>query len=527
MKKTLVFIFAIIAGIVAMIAYVRKFKELKGSAQLKKMSIPHMYQDYFKRGIDIFCSLLAIICFGWLYIIIAILVKIKLGSPVLFKQPRPGKDEKIFNMYKFRTMTDEKDKEGNLLPDEKRLTQFGKKLRATSLDELPEVFNILKGDMSIVGPRPQLVRDMVFMSDEHRKRHSVRPGLSGLAQVNGRNDIDWEDKLNWDLKYIKHISFLGDLSIILKTVLKVFVKQEGITSGDMATAEDYGDYLLYKGVVCKEEYIRKQEEALKLLNDDCFENIEQNELVSIITPSYNTAKFIAQTIESVLNQTYKNWEMIIVDDCSTDNTDDVVKEYLKDRRIKYLKNKNNSGAAISRNYALREAKGKWIAFLDSDDLWLPEKLERQIEFMRENDYHFSYTEYGEINEENLSLETYITGPKKIDKFKMYSYCWVGCLTVMYDTERVGLIQIDDLRKNNDYAMWLKIICKSDCYLLNRKLALYRKRKGSISNHSYYKLIRWHFLLFQNIGFGYIKSSVFTIINIICGIFKKIVFKKRN
>lgn len=224
-----------------------------------------MYSKYFKRIIDILCALAAIIVFSWLYILVAILVRIKLGSPILFKQERPGKDEKIFKLYKFRTMTDACDENGNLLPDDVRLTKFGKALRATSLDELPEAFNILKGDMSVVGPRPQLVRDVVFMTDEQRRRHTAKPGLSGLAQVNGRNDISWEEKLNWDLKYIEHVSFLGDVKIIFQTVMKAFVKQEGITDGDMATAYDYGDYLLKKGSVSREEYEKKMEEAKMLL----------------------------------------------------------------------------------------------------------------------------------------------------------------------------------------------------------------------------------------------------------------------
>ena len=175
------------------------------------------YEKYIKRLLDIICSLLAIVFFCWLYAIIAILVRIKLGSPVLFKQPRPGLinprtgHEKIFDMYKFRTMTDQRSPDGELLPDDFRLTKFGAWLRSTSLDELPEAFCILKGDMSVIGPRPQLVRDMVFMSDEQRMRHTAKPGLSGLAQVNGRNAIDWEKKLNYDLEYIKDISFLGDL----------------------------------------------------------------------------------------------------------------------------------------------------------------------------------------------------------------------------------------------------------------------------------------------------------------------------
>ena len=230
-----------------------------------------LYELYIKRLMDIVCSLAAIIVFSWLYIIVAVLVRVKLGSPVLFKQPRPGKidpktgREKIFYMYKFRSMSDERDVDGNLLPDDVRLGKFGKALRATSLDEMPEAFNILKGDMSIIGPRPQLVRDMVFMTDEQRMRHTAKPGLSGLAQVNGRNDITWEEKLNLDLKYIEKVSFLSDVKIIFQTVMKAFVKQEGITDGDMATAYDYGEWLLKERKVTKEEYEKKQEEAKNLL----------------------------------------------------------------------------------------------------------------------------------------------------------------------------------------------------------------------------------------------------------------------
>ena len=217
-----------------------------------------------------------------------------------------------------------------------------------------------------------------------------------------------------------------------------------------------------------------------------------DQLVSIIMPSYNTGRFIAETVNSVLAQTYTNWEIIIVDDCSTDNTDEIVAQFLSDSRIKYLKNEKNSGAAVSRNRALREAKGKWIAFLDSDDLWAPDKLERQIAFMENNGYHFSYTNYSEIDEESKPLGKSVTGPKKIGKTGMYNYCWPGCLTVMYDAETVGLIQIADIKKNNDYAMWLKVCKKAKCYLLNEDLASYRKRAGSISNHSYKALIKWHY-----------------------------------
>ena len=206
-------------------------------------------------------------------------------------------------------------------------------------------------------------------------------------------------------------------------------------------------------------------------------------LVSIIMPSYNTRKYIEESINSVLKQTYSNWELIIIDDCSIDDTDIIVKPYLSDKRIRYLKNKKNKGAAVSRNRALREIKGKWIAFLDSDDLWKPQKLERQINFMIKNGYHFSYTNYSEIDINGKPNGVIVTGPKKITKTGFFNYCWPGCLTVMYDVEKVGLIQIADIKKNNDYAMWLKVCRKANCYLLDENLAFYRKgRSGSISSH---------------------------------------------
>ncbi len=198
-----------------------------------------MYRKFGKRFLDIFCSLLALIVFSWLYLIIALLVAIFLGRPVFFKQERPGKNEKIFKLYKFRTMTDKRDENGNLLPDEVRLTKFGKFLRATSLDELPEAINILKGDMSIIGPRPLLVQYLPLYNEEQRHRHDVRPGLSGLAQVNGRNAITWEEKFKLDVEYVNHVTFWGDVKIIFKIVWKAFAKQEGINQDGSATIEPF------------------------------------------------------------------------------------------------------------------------------------------------------------------------------------------------------------------------------------------------------------------------------------------------
>lgn len=197
-----------------------------------------MYKKYIKRMLDFLLSLMALILLSPLMIIIYILVRIKLGKPALFKQERPGLHEKIFKLYKFRTMTNEKDKEGNLLPDSERLTKFGKFLRSTSLDELPELINIIKGDMSIVGPRPLLVEYIPLYNEEQKHRHDVRPGLTGLAQVNGRNSISWEEKFKDDIKYVNKITFLNDTKIILKTIVKV-LKREGISQQNNVTMERF------------------------------------------------------------------------------------------------------------------------------------------------------------------------------------------------------------------------------------------------------------------------------------------------
>ena len=536
-KKIVGIIASSIVGGTAIVTWIMKKKAKKTTYKAENIeAIPTrnmgFYEKYVKRAIDIICASAAIICFSPIYIGVAILVRFKLGSPVLFTQDRPGLigedgKETIFKMYKFRTMTDERDENGELLPDEVRLTSFGKWLRNTSLDELPEAFNILNGTLSVCGPRPQLVRDMVFMTDEQRMRHTAKPGLSGLAQVNGRNAISWEDKINWDLKYIEKVSFLEDLKIILSTVKKAFIKQEGITQDDMATAEDFGDYLLRTEKVDKENYNKKQLQATMILSGS--DGIEREAgLVSIIMPSYNTASFIEETIQSVLNQTYTNWELIIVDDCSTDNTNEVV-DTIKDCRIHYLKNEKNSGAAISRNKALREAKGQWIAYLDSDDLWMPEKLEKQIKFMEENGYVFSYTNYEEIDVDGYKTGVKVTGPKKITKTGMINYCWPGCLTVMYDANKIGLIQIEDIKKNNDYAMWLKVCRKADCYLLDEILGQYRKgRVGSVSTHSIRTMIGWHYKLYREAEDMGILSSLFnTGRNLVFGFYKKKRYVRRQ
>ena len=256
---------ATLASVIAFIAERIDEIKYKGAKFFRKPT--GIYERFIKRPLDCFLSCGATIVLSpvLLYLIIAGAINMK-GNP-FFTQDRPGRidprtgRERIFRLIKFRSMTNEKDADGNLLPDDQRLKSYGKRLRASSLDELGELLNIIKGDMAVVGPRPQLVRDMVFMSAEQRKRHTVRQGLTGLAQCNGRNGLSWENKLQYDIDYIENgITFLGDAKIIIKTVLKVFQK-EGITQDNMATAADYGDYLLSEGRISESEYAQKQQEA--------------------------------------------------------------------------------------------------------------------------------------------------------------------------------------------------------------------------------------------------------------------------
>ena len=224
-----------------------------------------LYKQFFKRFYDIVLSAIGLVVLSPVLIILIILGAIKMKGNPFFTQLRPGKNGKIFRLIKFRTMTNEKDENGNLLPDEKRLNGYGKMLRATSLDELPELINIFIGTMSIVGPRPQLVRDMTFMSDEVKVRHKVRPGLTGLAQVMGRNNITWEEKFEFDLEYVHKVSLFGDVKIIFLTALKVIKKSDVVRDGT-ASDIDYGDWLLQKGDVTKEEYDKKQQDAKELIS---------------------------------------------------------------------------------------------------------------------------------------------------------------------------------------------------------------------------------------------------------------------
>lgn len=251
-------------------------------------------------------------------------------------------------------------------------------------------------------------------------------------------------------------------------------------------------------------------------------------LVSIIMPNWNCEQFVGETIHSVQSQSYQNWELIIIDDSSQDGSSDIIKSFAKeDNRVKLLQNNKNLGAAESRNLGLREAKGKWIAFLDSDDLWMPNKLEKQLEFMVANSYSYSYTCYCEIDDHGCETGVLVTGPKRVSRLAMFAFCWPGCLTVVYNREAIGLVQITDIKKNNDYAMWLNVCQKSDCYLLDECLAKYRRgRTGSVSNHSYFTMIKWHYKLWHEaMKKNPVTSLFWTGMNIVFGVYKKLLYVK--
>lgn len=248
-------------------------------------------------------------------------------------------------------------------------------------------------------------------------------------------------------------------------------------------------------------------------------------LVSIVMPSYNCEKYIEASIKSVLSQTYTNWELLIVDDCSQDNTLKIIESFA-DKRIQLFVNEHNSGAAISRNIALAKAKGKWIAFLDADDIWLTTKLEEQLTFMVNKEYHFSFTDY-RVSIDG-SIDKYIrTGPNVVNYKKIKKYCYFFTSTVVYDSESVGLIQIKDLKKNNDYAMWIEALKKVSAYRYPKFLSIYNKHKNSISSEHIFKLVKWHYILFRNqCEYSRIHSALLTTRNLWYGFWKKVVYKKK-
>ena len=469
--------------VVAVSVLKKRAKQTTYKAEIMKPIVVRkmeFYEKYIKRVLDIICASCAIICFSPLYIIIAILVKTKLGSPVLFTQDRPGLiaedgKETIFKMYKFRTMTNATDQDGNLLPDDVRITRFGKWLRNTSLDELPEAFNILNGTMSVIGPRPQLVRDMVFMTDEQRIRHAALPGLSGLAQVNGRNAISWEDKLEWDLRYIKNIGFIEDIKIIFATVKKALIKQEVITQDDMATAEDFGDYLLRTEKVSEAEYIEKQMYAKKILNKEK-KKVELGTLeekYSVLMSLYikEDAENFRTAINSMINQTCPPEEIVLVEDGALTDELYVVINEIKEVHpglITSVIHEKNQGLGLALQHGLEVSRNELVARMDTDDIAVPDRCEKQLIFMKENP---DVAIVGGQIDEFINVESNIVGKREVPttnkELKEYiqKRCPFNHMTVMF--RKSDIMSVGNYKEwflNEDYYLWIRLA------LANKKFA---------------------------------------------------------
>lgn len=510
-KKVVGIIAASIVGGTAVATWIMKKKAKKTTYKAESVeAIPTrkmgFYEKYVKRAIDIVCASAAIICFSPLYIGVAILVRFKLGSPVLFTQDRPGLigedgKETIFKMYKFRTMTDERDENGDLLPDEVRLTSFGKWLRSTSLDELPEAFNILNGTLSVCGPRPQLVRDLTFMTKEQRMRHTAKPGLSGLAQVNGRNAIKWEDKLAWDLKYIENVSLLEDLGIILKTVKTAFIKQEGITDGDMATAEDFGDYLLNNGKVSQEDYNNKQMEAKKILNQESYvkEDVEVDRnhhvpfSVAMSVYKSDNPDFFDRALSSITDEQtiIPNEIVLVVDGPVNAEINAVIDKYEGKYEIfKVIRLEQNGGLGKALKIAVENSSNELIARMDSDDVSVSTRFEEQLKYFAMNPeidiVGGDITEF--IGEENniVGKRSVPLSNESIREY-MKTRCAMNHVSVMYKkkaVESAGGYQ--DWFWNEDYYLWIRmwlngaVFANTGSGLVNVRVGeeMYQRRGGS-------------------------------------------------
>lgn len=463
------------------------------------------YEKYVKRAIDVTCATGAIVVFSPIYLGVAALVRTKLGSPVLFTQDRPGLvgpdgKETVFKMYKFRSMTDKRDENGDLLPDEVRLTKFGKWLRNTSLDELPEAFNILNGTMSVIGPRPQLVRDMVFMSKEQRMRHTAKPGLSGLAQVNGRNAISWEDKMNWDLKYIEKVTFKDDLKIILDTVKKAFIKQEGITQDDMATAEDLGDYLLRTEKVNQAEYKCQQRKAKMILNNE-FEkknkviDLNNHEPFSVAMSVYKSDNpiYFDRALSSITYlQTIKPDEVVLVVDGPVSKDIDLVIKKYEDKYpfFNVIRLETNGGLGNALKIAVENAKYDLIARMDSDDVSVNTRFAEQLSFFVNNP---DIDIVGGDITEFIDKESNVVGKRSVPKSNyeireyMKTRCAMNHVSVMY--KKASVINAggyQDWFWNEDYYLWIRMwlngakFANTGTVLVNVRVGeeMYQRRGGA-------------------------------------------------
>lgn len=430
-----------------------------------------IYISYVKPGFDKVLSFAGLVVLAPVYAAISLAIVIDDPGPVLFTQKRVGKDKEFFKLHKFRSMkmSTPHDVPTHMLenPDQ-YITKVGSILRKLSLDELPQIWDIFIGNMSVVGPRPALWnQDVLTAKRDNYCVNDYRPGLTGFAQINGRDELEISEKAKLDGQYISSISFLSDL--------KIFFNSIGVFKGDNNVVEGKRRY------------------------DD--------KLVSIITPSYNSEEYIKYTIASVQKQTYPHWEMIIVDDCSSDNSFQIAELYSKkDNRIKVFKNESNKGVAYTRNVGLSKARGRFIAFVDSDDLWSPFKLERQLSYMKDNSYFFTYTNYQIFNDSTGYKGKIVCGPKVMNANDVLKNTAIGCLTVMVDRVQVGEFSMPLIDHMEDNATWYNILKKGHkAYRLDEVLSYYRDRSNSLSSNKINAAISQWSVYRNYFSFSFVRS----------------------
>lgn len=478
-----------------------------------------MYQKYLKRTFDTTVSIIVLMVALPIGIIVALVIKLDSRGPAIFKQKRTGRHGKVFSMYKFRTMTCDNNvldtKEAN------RITTMGKIIRALSLDEIPQFVNVIKGEMSFIGPRPWIPEYYDNMTNKQRQRNSVRPGITGLAQVRGRNNLSVLEKINLDLLYIKNVTFTNDVKIVVLTVLALFektgaaIEKHGIHQEINELKLQHSEILTDTGT----DFFAKLPAATKDKDRiSRHRNIEA--LVSIVVPVYNAEKFLKDTITTVQNQTYANWELLLVDDCSTDNSVKVIEKYLtSDKRIKLLRNKVNSHAALTRNKGIDASNGIYIAFLDADDLWEPTKLEKQIAFMKQKDCAFSFTGYEFADEDGKPNGKKVIVPETITYKQALRNTIIWTTTVMFDMSKLTKEDINMPNvKSEDTACWWKVLKKIDrAYGMKDILSYYRRSNGTLSANkveavkrvwNLYRKVEKHNLIYSAYCFsGYAYNTV--------------------
>ena len=462
--------------------YIVRYVDIDGNIKVRKLlqriqMIPFAGTKFI---FDRIFSIFFLIILSPLMLIIALLIKIDSKGPVLFKQERTGKNGKNFNVYKFRTMVSDNDVHDFSKGDQH--TKIGKILRKTSLDELPQLISIATGKMSFIGPRPWIPDYYENMNDIQRHRYSVRPGLTGLAQANGRNAISIQDKIKYDLEYIKNYSLRQDIKVVFLTIKAVFTGS-GADAGKGGIEKDLKD--LRDG----NNFCHKVNKTQKI----------KKELVSIVVPIYNAERFLDDTINTVLNQSYEKWELLLINDCSSDNSKNVYEKYIKDKRIKWFKIKKNSGPALARNKGIELSNGSFVCFLDADDLWDKNKLEKQIEFMSGNNSAFSFTGYEFADENGVPNGKKVFVPEKINYKQALKNTTIWTSTVMFDMRKLSKknIYMPNV-SSEDTACWWKVLKKVDyAYGLNEILSFYRRSSGTLSSNKFIAIKRiWN--LYRNV-----------------------------